>query len=467
MKRIFSAVLLFVFIAGLLFVPVKNSSLDVSAAKSEKDTIVVIAGSDFQSHDGVDGGIKNMTNIISAMKDDGYTSANGFLFGGDYGNDNATRNSEISAIKGSLKKEYPMMSEGDMLFCQGNHDFSNSVGLAKTGGHDTAHYGVYLINEDDYPTSADEAKVKATAEKLGEYLAKKEKANYKKPIFIISHLPLHFSVRKDNLHSQTLFNTINNFAGAGLNIIYLFGHNHSSEYDNYVGGSLIYFEPGDKIYIPRKGEATDPQYYYLNFTYMNAGYVGFSNCLHKSLSMSVFEIDGENVKIERYTSGGMYLLKGKGEWYAEKGETAAMYEGAGQEYLNIAYASPRAIGNFELPKNNQAGSYEEILENNAGDISITPTQSTVTSTTSSATTSKPITSQTSGSSSTISTVTENKVYEESVKLENQGFSLSLPIIIAIVAGTVVILAAIVIVLILVLKKKPIDNIEKNTETGEN
>ncbi|MEI3218533.1 MAG: hypothetical protein V8S08_01495 [Lachnoclostridium sp.] len=47
-----------------------------------------------------------------------------------------------------------------------------------------------------------------------------------------------------NIYSNILFPVINE-AAAKLDIIYLFGHNHSDIYGNYIGGSVNYLGVGE------------------------------------------------------------------------------------------------------------------------------------------------------------------------------------------------------------------------------
>ena len=460
MKRIISTIT----IAILLCTMLMPSNL-VMAKKSDRNgTVTVITGSDFQAHGGTEEGVDNINALLGAVKKDGYTDAYGFLFGGDYNNKQDDKSKEIAALKDAVKKNYPEMEDNRIILGQGNHDPASSQGLAKSGEHDTMYYGVYLLNEDDYSTGATKAKVETVAENLKKYLNQKSTSKYQKPIFIVSHLGLHFSTRLDTLNAKPLFDVINEYGGKGLNIIFLFGHNHSDRYDDYIGGALNYFEPGDKIYVARPGEKTDPEPRVINFTYMNAGYVGYTNCRNKTISVSVFEIDGNNVKIERYTPSGLYILKGKGAWNYEKDESALMYENAGQQYLDIAYASPRGIGNFkqEESKNEDFSDlYEELeIENQVQSTQSTTSTSKVTITQSGSSNTQSSTNTTTQSDTS---TTVNKEYEETVGfVDNNSFELSTPIIIGIVAGAVVLIAVVAVVLILVLKKKP-----EVTEVSEN
>ena len=73
------------------------------------------------------------------------------------------------------------------------------------------------------------------------------------PDFHYGASALHFSGRAsslygngDNLYSSYLFDVINT-AAEDLDIVYLYGHNHSKGWDNYIGGSRVFKRPGDTI----------------------------------------------------------------------------------------------------------------------------------------------------------------------------------------------------------------------------
>ena len=150
------------------------------------------------------------------------------------------------------------------------------------------------------------------------------------------------------LYAEYIFEVLNEYAKEGQNIIYLYGHNHNSwGYDDYLGGSSVYLTKGDTIYIPKLDKHTEvPNKKTLQFTYMNAGYVGYSYSENagadKTLSMTVFHIDGETVKIERFSAQGSCDLKAKGVWSEYGQETAADY-GAEESYLEKVYGSPQII----------------------------------------------------------------------------------------------------------------------------
>jgi len=317
---------------------------------------VVYAASDFQPEgDQFSASQAVMENIIDQMINAGYTEVDGALFCGDYSNIGDTWNSsETNSVKyndvgvraidsvlkdedkwgliSNLNKLSSLLSKDnagdDVVYVQGNHDPVDTIGLDSFGANDTARYGVFVIHEDyfqwyqngngDGNTTDAQTAAKETAEALKVYLQGKVDAKDNRPIFVASHVPLHFGYRTtsaksgDNIYAKYLFDVLNEY-GKELNIIFLFGHNHSSTYDDYLGGAAVYLPAGDKVRIPNLGSTTSSTEYTLNFTYMNAGYLGYygGKCTTK-LSSTVFEIYEDKVIVARYGESGAANLKDKG-----------------------------------------------------------------------------------------------------------------------------------------------------------
>ncbi|MCQ2754957.1 MAG: hypothetical protein MJ231_07940 [bacterium] len=168
-----------------------------------------------------------------------------------------------------------------MHLIQGNHDYKTSL-LANFGANDTEDYGVFVINEENFPSKQASLNAKNivlnTANALDSYLAKKTSEEYIKPIFIVSHVPLHFSTRtqedSDNIYAKYIFDACNKY-GEDLNLIFLYGHNHAHGDDNYMGGASQFLKYDDSIYIAQLGSNTQYTDEKIDFIYMNAGYIGY------------------------------------------------------------------------------------------------------------------------------------------------------------------------------------------------
>ena len=218
-----------------------------------------------------------------------------------------------------------------MVCIRGNHDPIGLTGVVESGNNDDpdGKYGVFAIHEDDFMwlqgvgtsngnsnIKDDEDQVKATAANLKAYLDEKIENEFDKQILIVSHLPLHFSNRAgsgDGQYGKYIYDELDSAAKKGLNIYFLFGHNHSSGYDDYLGAASIYLKPGDEILIPTGRWSYSAES--LAFTYLNAGYVGYystGNKVDKSKSMVVYEIYDNRAEISRYSTSGLINLKSAG-----------------------------------------------------------------------------------------------------------------------------------------------------------
>ena len=344
-------------IGALLLALVMMLSLlptSVLATGSEEDSTVVIAGSDFQNPSGDDAGAQTVTNILTQMQNAGYTKADGFLFCGDYNYSYDTTASglqgHIDALDAVVSEKYSSIAAGNRVYVQGNHDqvTVGTGGLASSGNNDptgeiAGKYGVFVINEDDYMwNNSNEATIKNTAAALETYLNEKVAANYDKPIFVLSHLPLHYSMRTyndgDGRYANYIFDVLNKAGDNGLNIIFLYGHDHSNGWDDYLGGAAVYLAKGDQINIAQASK-TDFEVKTLNFTYMNAGFTGYyknHNGADATLTMTAFRITGDNVQVERYSADGVHNLKSKGVTNSYKNES-------GYAPNTTVYGSPQTI----------------------------------------------------------------------------------------------------------------------------
>lgn len=293
----------------------------------------ILAGSDFQHPDGNAAGQKTVDAIINAIKADGIESADGFLFCGDYDHDLTTlpipTSRGVKALTESVNKLVP--ADAPHVYVEGNHDSAiGTAGLSQSGNNDpeSGAYGVFVINEDNYMwMSLSGNVVKNTAAALRLYLNEKITEGYKAPVFVLSHVPLHYSYRTrqdgDAIYAKYLFDVLNEAGAKGLNIFFLFGHDHSSGWDDYIGGASVCLEKGDSINIAKKGKRFSWETETLNFTYMNAGYTGYynnENGADDALTMSLFTITEDSVTIDRYSADGKHDLKSKGVTNAHKNE---------------------------------------------------------------------------------------------------------------------------------------------------
>ena len=361
--------------------------IGLMATSTGETTVYVIAASDYQNSGSSD--TFNASNYtFSAISSRGIAPY-GALFCGDYtqyGQDyDADDQKNVKAGIDDLKKlvNYRFQDVQQMIFVQGNHDrlCGTSEGLSTSGNHDTPFYGVYVLNNNDYgwtyngTCAGDLTTIKNTAKAMKSYFDAKIAAGYDKPIFVAAHIPLHASYRtrahSENVYSKYIFDVINE-AGKELNIIYLFGHNHSASSDSYIGGGSAYLGRGETIFIPQPGKKdATPTKETLNFTYMNAGYLGYvrnENAGGNELSVSLFEITGNKVVIRRYNTNGAIPVRAEGALYSGAGETAATYGLTSAEmtaYMKPAFKTATAVDPDTVSEGAVNGDWVEIPKFNS------------------------------------------------------------------------------------------------------
>lgn len=353
-------------LALLLALVMILSLLPTSVLATGSEPTVVIAGSDFQNPSGNEAGAQTVSNILTRMQNAGYTKADGFLCCGDYDYEYVETEAGITALKNAVTGTYNTLTDDRMVFVQGNHDQIpvGTGGLAQSGANDptgdsAGKYGVFVINEDDYMwRNSDGTTIQNTANALKTYLDTKAANGFDKPIFVVSHLPLHYSMRTkndgDGKYANYIFDVLNAAGANGLNIIFLYGHDHSNGWDDYLGGAAVYLAKGDKINIAQASQ-TDFKEKTLNFTYMNAGFTGYyenRNGADNTLTMTVFKITGDTVQVERYDANGKHNLKSKGFTNSYKNES-------GYAPNTTVYESPQTIAQ-EVPAEPAERTYTRV-----------------------------------------------------------------------------------------------------------
>ncbi|MCR5781558.1 MAG: VWA domain-containing protein, partial [Clostridia bacterium] len=338
---------------GMIAMPVEAQA---QTPVSDETTTTVVACSDYQYMNsdtysmgatGNAGGEVLVSRVAAQMQNAGISDVDGFICAGDFDYDLNRTESDTRAGVDSLANAATasgLIGSGtNTVYVQGNHDpTSTAGGTSPSGDNDPASgaYGVFVINERDYQwasTGVSETATLELSETMRRYFNHKIAVDYTAPIFVVSHLPLHFSMRTvndgDNQYAKDIFDVLQDAGDHGLNIIFLFGHNHSNGWDDYLGGPNIFLKPGDSINIADKGSRTSYGTYELKFTYMNAGYMGYYKHQNTStgsvsnptydiadMTMSCFQITDSSVTITRYNTAGTADLKKAGIWNYYKGE---------------------------------------------------------------------------------------------------------------------------------------------------
>ena len=319
---------------------------------SDLSETLLVAGSDFQPATN-NQGIETLRGLTGSLKNNGYSSFDGMLFVGDYTREHGSVLEPGDIGQDALEAEMTNYVNFGHVYSQGNHDHKDIDGMDNYGNNDPkgGNYGVFVINEDNYDAYGNGGQ--NVANDLTSYFAEKKAAGWgNQPIFVMSHLPLHYNYRtmKDGgaKTAQYIINALNTASEDGFNIIFLIGHNHSGGYDDSLGGAAIYIPKGDSIPVPDYTNYKNaPVEVELKFTYMNAGYVSYYNDMGMgadcSLTMSAFRIqENGDVIITRYDANGVHNLKSAGQ--------LSPYDRDYTEYTvadGRVYESSRIVGAFK------------------------------------------------------------------------------------------------------------------------
>jgi uncharacterized repeat protein (TIGR02543 family) len=263
-----------------------------------------------------------LTEILEAAADDG-ASPDYFLFGGDFSCLNSASESEegMRQVLSIVQSQFPNLNDDDMVLLQGNHDPADTSGMASTGAYYFDDFIIYAVNEDDFPTKQGDESVLTTVQKtasdLESWLEGRIAEGEKRPILIASHTGLHYDIdRRDgnNQYAYVLFDAINE-AAKQLDIVFLFGHNHTNG-DEQVGGSLTFYRKGQKLNVCTETSISEKSGtpYTLNFNYMNYGYVGYIGDIYNQpteftptdvLTCSILSIYNDRIEVSRYSRDGL------------------------------------------------------------------------------------------------------------------------------------------------------------------
>lgn len=196
------------------------------------------------------------------IADDGGTGNVGLIaFGGDFANEYALYDDTMSIIKAAVAT-----SEGTVAtYTKGNHegdvsdeDFETYTGMSRIGQtaiNKDGHY--YFFNFGSLKNSQQFTNDDIAA--LKDFLATIPEDNVK-PIFIVSHYPLHYyNDRRSSKQADQVLDILNGYP----EVTFLWGHNHTEQDPNYGMIRL----PGDVIQTGATADTTKE----ITFTYACLG----------------------------------------------------------------------------------------------------------------------------------------------------------------------------------------------------
>jgi hypothetical protein len=333
------------------------------AVKNEDGSITLAFTSDVHYRDGDNMNLKTWLDNSGV----GYVDAIGFC--GDMGSAYASNAEDYWTWTGSVMSYVDsQIAEGkigDAIYTLGNHEWFPSFGgnyLREYANYESAQrlrqIGEGVVT-DDYiiycfgagscvSTQSKNDYMEEDIAKLDEWLAT---APTDRPIFILTHFPLHFWYNTRYApHAVDVVNVLNKYSD-DHEIIFFWGHNHSDYDDSYYTPKF----PGDEIRLDAEGNMCT-----VNFTYLGAGctsdaeYTGpgkgsasiFNKGLivtinaDKTLDFTYYTLDGLKMYVEspwlvRFRTGyGDYETVSS--LYVEDGETVTAPEAPEIEGFELA-----------------------------------------------------------------------------------------------------------------------------------
>ena len=305
-KRLLAVLLCLVLLVGLMpFGAFAVSSTDTAVTAAETTTAASSAAADltylaFTSdvHNGTSSAnsanrlgtwLKNVTNKIGDTIDV-------MNFCGDFGAAQANESQYWTYAQGVLDAVDNSGVVKDKVYTTGNHEFMNGQygrttnavknGFTRLGeARNTSNYLIYAFGVHDWDNYSDHYDT-GDISTLDSYLGGLSAADQSKPIFILTHFPIHKFQSRSTANSDQVVSVLNKYADKGYDIYYLWGHNHTvadTHYDEVFTGSL-------------DGTA-------IKFTYLAAGCMADSEYGQSSAVKGkglVIGLDGKEVKSMTY-----------------------------------------------------------------------------------------------------------------------------------------------------------------------
>ncbi|WP_407301417.1 metallophosphoesterase family protein [Clostridium botulinum] len=230
-------------------------------SKTVKDTRYIGVTSDVHNN------IPNLTKWLSNLEST-TTSMDYMIFGGDYVGKTSAE-SCVSAVKNQF-------SGTPSILAKGNHD------KGKGGKYDSG----LVVNNDDYAIYVMDSSSKSfTSSDMKNLKSSLDQINSSKPVFVVSHCPIHYFGKRTIGNAEKLLSLLNNHK----NVIFLWGHNHSKKDPNYGTVKV----KGDTIQCSKSSSAV-----HINFTYANMGAMNQGNNGAYGLLMNLINSSGNtNIKL--------------------------------------------------------------------------------------------------------------------------------------------------------------------------
>ena len=178
-------------------------------------------------------------------------------------------------------------------------DVKNFTGLMHSG----ENYYIYAISMSDMSSAERYGQPSTcTEDKLTAFTKTVEGLDHTKPLFIVSHLPLH-DRRNDNQYADEWYGVIS-AAAEQMDVVFLWGHNHTSETNVDTAAYYVAKDGSEKLTIEDVGSVVP------NFTYLNAGYMspastGFTSSSVRQELVTTAAIYADEITFVTYDANGV------------------------------------------------------------------------------------------------------------------------------------------------------------------
>ncbi len=187
----------------------------------------------------------NLTTWLSNLKTSS-KSLDYMIFGGDY-----TGPKDAKACTDAVSSQY-----------------SGTLSILAKGNHEVGKGGTYasglVVNNNDYAIYVMDSSSKSfMTTDMDNLKSSLDSINSSKPVFVVSHCPIHYFGKRETGNASTLLTLLNNYK----NVIFLWGHNHTVKDTNYGKVKIS----GDTIQCSSSSSAIPIKFTYANMGAMNQG----------------------------------------------------------------------------------------------------------------------------------------------------------------------------------------------------
>ncbi len=206
----------------------------------------------------------NLENWLTSLQNNGTTSLDYFIFGGDYPTWGQEETAAANAVSyRTMVKE--AFNDVPVALTRGNHDTSGDYGNpydkgAQYNGPEFAVYVLpaYQLDGVSSGVYGGQGFTTSAMNDLGSFLSGIDTS---KPVFVASHFPIHYYSSSMSTRTSTNASQMIDLLNEYPNVIFVYGHNHTLGDTNYK----IIKTAGDSMQYSASGTKT------INFTYTACG----------------------------------------------------------------------------------------------------------------------------------------------------------------------------------------------------